>query len=486
MRRIAEDGDEADHNWSSRRAVCGISALRIARGSEFLRTRLDKILISFWFVPGLMALAGAFLSVIAIELDEALAGTGPFSGFIFVSDPQSARELLTTLLSSMITMASLVFSITMVVLSLAASQFGPRLIRSFMSSPQTQLVLGTFVMTIVYCLLALAANGSHEEGGPLPSASVTGALALALISVALLVLYLHGLARSIMSETVIERVGRELNEVLKTLPPLGAAAEPGAEEMMPADFEDRAAFLGPRKAGYVQAIEIESIVAAARSADALVGLYFRAGDFVLEDGRGIAVYPAERLDDELAGRVTACLMIGAHRTPQQDPDFSIRHLVEIAVRALSPGINDPYTAVSAINQLSASLSHLLGRALPPGVYRDDADAIRLICPRPTYGSLMAAAFDQIRQNGADKPVVVIHLLEAIGRIAPHASLPEQREALHRQLQIIVDAARRRTPDPSDLTDIERHAEAAQTLLHRSERAAQDERTRGRSAEGGVS
>lgn len=185
MLRIAEDGNEAVHDQSSRCAgscspddtVCGTSALKTARGSQFLRTRLDKILISFWFVPGLTALAGALLSVIAIELDEALAETGPLSGFIFVSDPDSARELLTTLLSSIITMASLVSSITMVVLGLAASQFGPRLIRSLMSSPQTQLVLGTFVMTIVYCLLALAASGSREDGGPLPSASVSGALA---------------------------------------------------------------------------------------------------------------------------------------------------------------------------------------------------------------------------------------------------------------------------------------------------------------------
>lgn len=455
-----------------------------ARRSQFLRTRLDKILVSFWFVPGLMAFAGALLSVAALYADGVLAEAD--TGLVFVSDRESARELLTTLLSSMITMASLVFSITMVVLSLAASQFGPRLIRSFMSSAQTQVVLGTFVMTIVYCLLVLAASGSRDDTGSLPSASVSGALVLVLVSLALLVVYLHGLARSIMSETVIERVGRELDAVLASLPPLRGQAEPVAEEVIPADFEDRAAFLGPREAGYVQAIELDSIVAAAEAADALVGLYFRAGDFVLEGGRGIAVYPAERLDDDLAERITACLMIGAHRTPQQDPDFSIRHLVEIAVRALSPGINDPYTAVSAINQLSACLSDLFDRALPPGVYRDGAGAIRLICPRPTYGSLIAAAFDQIRQNGADNLIIVIHLLEAIGRIAQHATLPEQREALRRQLQIIVDAARRRTPDPSDLTDIERHAEAAEAWLERSERAARDERARGRSAEGGVS
>src|SRR5690606_28988855 len=307
----------------------GWSAVSTARRSQFLRTRLDKILVSFWFVPGLMAFAGALLSVAALYADGVLAEAD--TGLVFVSDRESARELLTTLLSSMITMASLVFSITMVVLSLAASQFGPRLIRSFMSSAQTQVVLGTFVMTIVYCLLVLAASGSRDDTGSLPSASVSGALVLVLVSLALLVVYLHGLARSIMSETVIERVGRELDAVLASLPPLRGQAEPVAEEVIPSDFDDRAAFLVPRESGYVQAIELDSIVAAAQAADALVGLYFRAGDFVLEGGRGIAVYPAERLDDDLAERITACLMIGAHRTPQQDPDFSIRHLVEIAV-----------------------------------------------------------------------------------------------------------------------------------------------------------
>lgn len=426
---------------------------------EYLRT-------SFWFVPALMALGAGALLVGAEAYDRAVepVDTASLPWFVYVGAAEDARDILSTLLSSMITMATLVFSITMVVLTLAASQFGPRLIRSFMASPQTQLVLGAFVMTIVYCLLVLAFIASRDGAGRSSYMGVTVALALVLVSLGLLVFFLHTLARSIVSETVIERVGLELDALIDALEPVSRGASAPAADALPENFLRRAAFFGPARAGHVQVIDAESLAALADEADVLIALRFRAGDYVAQGGRGIGVCPAERVTDDLAAAIRRAILVGTHRTPVQDPEFSIRHLVEIAVRALSPGVNDPYTAIAAIDRLSASLARLMGRRLPSGAWRGSDGGLRAVVPMPTHATLLNAAFDQLRQNGAKMPVIAIHLLEALARIAEHARLPEQREALREQCRIVTEAARRDIADPSDLADITRRAEAAERAV----------------------
>jgi uncharacterized membrane protein len=433
------------------------------------RALWDYLKTSFWFVPAMLALAAALLALASLWLDARLAvfPAEAVPWLVYVSTADDARDVLSTLLSSMITMATLVFSITMVVLTLAANQFGPRLVRNFMASPQTQLVLGTFVMTIVFCLLILASIGRRGGTGLLPFSTVTLALVLTVVSVALLVFFLHALARSIMSETVIARVGRELDGVIDELAPLGPDDPDDPDDparVLPQDFDDEAAFFGPDKAGYVQAIEFDRLEAVARGADVLVGLSFRAGDYVVEGGQGIGVYPGDRDGDALKKAVRDCILIGVHRTPVQDLEFSIRHLVEIAVRALSPGVNDPYTAVAVLNQLSASLSRIMNRALPPSVFGDEDGKVRIICPRSTYASLMKAGFSQIRQNGADKPLVVIHMLEALARIAERARLPVQLDAIREQLTSVSAAAKDKIADRADREEIDRRSAAAEDVL----------------------
>ena len=420
--------------------------------SSRLRTGWDSIRTSFWFVPSLMMVAATGLAAVGFWLDFRFAGRDAQAvpWWVYVSSPDDARTVLSTLLSSMITMTSLVFSITMVVLSLAASQFGPRLIRNFMASPQTQTVMGTFVMTILYCLIVLASIGWRGSEGLSAFSTITIAIALMGVSVVLLVMFIHTLARSIVSETVIERVGRELDDTLDGLEPLPSRwllDEP--ENALPEDFEQRSARFGPEEPGYIQAIEFDQLIETARTCQIMIGLYFRPGDYVVEDGRGIAICPREHDSPALRGRILKAIIIGVHRTPVQDSEFSIRHLVEIGVRALSPGTNDPYTAVAVVHRLSASLSRLMGRALPPGVFRDGSGVVRVVCPRPSYASLARTAFDQIRQNGADKPLVVIHLLEAVARIAEHVSLSSQVEVLTEQLRVIEEDAGREIASTSE-------------------------------------
>lgn len=429
--------------------------------SSRLRTAWDSLRTSFWFVPSVMMVLASGLAAFGFWLDFSLSGRSErqVPWWVYFSRPDDARDVLSTILSSMITMTSLVFSVTIVVLSLAANQFGPRLIRNFMASPQTQVVLGTFVMTILYCLIVLGSIGRRGSEGPFPFSTVTMAIVLMAVSIILLVFFIHTLARSIVSETVIERVGEELDELLDELEPLPAnTPQDEPEDAIPEDVERRSAYFGPAVGGYIQGVEFEQLVEIGRSCDAVIGLRFRPGDYVAKGGRAIAVFPRERDGRVLREKILSAIVMGVHRTPMQDPEFPIRHLVEIGVRALSPGTNDPYTAVAVVHRLSASLSRLMELALPPGVFRDENGVVRVICPRPSYMTLTGAALDQIRQNGADKPLVVIHLLEAIARIAEHVTLPSQVKMLREQLRIIGEDAEREIASPADQADVRERIE----------------------------
>ena len=206
------------------------------------RTAWDNVHTSFWFVPSIMIVFAIGLAGLGFGLDVRFTGRNPNSvpWWIYVSSPDDARDVLSTLLSSMITMTSLVFSITMVVLTLAANQFGPRLIRNFMASPQTQIVLGTFVMTIFYYLIVLPSIGWRGEEGPFPFSTITVAIVLMGVNVGLLVMFIHTLARSIVSETVIEKVGHELDTLLGELEPLPSRLpEDEPEAALPQDFAER-------------------------------------------------------------------------------------------------------------------------------------------------------------------------------------------------------------------------------------------------------
>ena len=436
----------------------------IRRHIQRLRALWDALRTSFWFLPAVMSAVGAILTVLVIRFDRTLVGQESSSWFVYVGAPEDASDRLGTLLASMISMAALVFSITMVVLTLAASQFGPRLVRNFMASQKTQIVLGTSAMTIVFCLLAYGAVGGQHDAEQIATVTVPVALGLTLLSLGLLVMHIHSLAKSIMSETIIEWVGQELDHAIAQLPVLREGHAEDPEAALPPEFRDHADLFGPGKAGYVQALELERIVEIARRADVLVGLSFQAGDFVVRGGKGIGVYPAERSSAEVREQIARTISIGAHRTPVQDLDFAIRHLVEIAVRALSPGINDPYTAVSATNRLSASLAQLMERELPAGVIRDEDARIRLICPRPTYASVFAAALSQIRQNGGDKPIIVLTLLDLVARMGPHVRTEAQHAALMAEFERIRATATRCIEDPNDLEDVEKRACEAEKSL----------------------
>ena len=423
----------------------------------------------FWFVPTLMAVGAIGLAVIALNLDAGLPEEKARQFWLHSGGPEDARNLLSTVFSSMVTMATLVISITMVVLTLAASQLGPRLVRNFMNDLRTQLVFGIFLMTIIYCLLVLRTLNSELDISAVPHIAVTLGTALALINLFALLFFIHTLARSIISDTAIRRVDRDLrNAISRLLPTEGdgqpLVERPTADDVLPADFEERAASLWLSGEGYVQAIEYERLVEIACRRKAVVRLDFRAGHFVIRKSHKADIYPGRLLGPDLATEIEGAILVGDERTPVQDLEFSMRHLVEIAVRALSSGINDPFTAIAVIYRVGAALGELMRRELQPEVFSDAAGVVRVIGRASSFRGFVDVAFHQIRQAGATQPAVIIHMLSIIARVAVNVRLSSQRDALFDHAAIIAETGRRGASEASDIADIEHSYQAAQMAL----------------------
>lgn len=406
---------------------------------------------SLWALPLAMVFAACGLAYAALNVDIGPGGSSVW--FLFNGGSDQAPQFLSNLVTAMITMATLVVSITMVVLTLAAQQLGPRLIRSFMSDRRTQATLGLFVGTVVYLLLIL--RSTYGKADSVPNLAVTGGTVLVLVCVATLVVFVHHLAQSIIADNVIDRVGAQLDADISRLLPKDTAEQPET----PQDIDKRGAPVTLTKGGYVQAVDFQSIVHAAAQADAVVAFDIRAGHHIIP-GRVVAhVTPKKAATEEaLCHAIQSGVVIGRERTPVQDLEFSIRQLVEIALRALSPGINDPHTANAALDRLTLSIAFVMTRGLAKAVWEDQDGKVRVVAQVSTFDGICDAAFNEIRQQAL--PAVVIRMAECIGQLLQQAD-DSQRPALEKHLNLVMDAGRRCMAAKEDLEVLEARAKEAQ-------------------------
>lgn len=412
---------------------------------------------SLWFVPLLMSAAAVALAITLLTYGGGVVDDKSSYWLLYTGDAENARELLSALLSGMISMTSLIVSITMVVLTLAAGQIGPRLIRSFIQDRVTQVVLGLFVADILYLLVVFRTIDNGDNSVPhLAVSTGTGVTALCLL---VLLFYVHKLARSIIYDTVVRNVAAELRGTVHRLLPEGRRVEPP-----PPDLGKDLAWISLGGDGYIQSIDFDELITIACEADALIRLEVRPGHFVFREGEHIAVHPAAARTEEVCRRVRSALVVGSERTPTQDIEFGIRQLVEIATRALSPGLNDVFTALAVIDNLSAALADIFGRGLEPTVYCDPSGKVRLVRTVSDYEGIVGAAFDQIRQSGGSNPAVLIHLAEAVGRLSPAIRAEAQRRPLLDQLDMILTAGEQNITIPQDLNVLRERARVARDLL----------------------
>lgn len=423
---------------------------------------------SFWFVPSLMTSAAAVMAFATVALDRAKTEAWmQILDWAYTGGAAGASAVLSTIAGSMITIAGVVFSMTLVALSLTTSQLGPRLLRTFMNDRANQMVLGTFVATFVYCLLVLRTIRYPGEDAFVPHLSVTLGVTLALVSVGVLIYFIHHLSRSIQADVLVARLGREVVEEVDDLYPeqLGSSAED--VPIIPDAFEQEARPIPATADGYVQTIDPAPLMGIATEEDLLFQVELGPGSYVVAGRPLVRVHPADRLPEEITARVNNAFLLGPQRIPEQDFEFALYQLVEIAVRALSPGINDPFTAVRCVDRLGSALCRLAQREVPSPYRHDDNQRLRVIAPGMTFPAAVDAAFDNIRQHAASSMAVTIRLLETIPVIAEFTQQPEDRAALRAQAETIVQTARTAVPDGTDRDTVEQRYHEAREALQTS-------------------
>lgn len=408
-----------------------------------LQTIWEDVRTSLWALPFLMIAVAALMAIFASRISIDIQGDPVW--FLYSGNAKDAPDFLSNLVAAMITLATLAISITMVVLTLAAQQLGPRLIRIFMSDLRTQAMLGLFVATVVYLLLVMRS----VYGDTVPNLAVTIGSALVILSVIVLLIFVHHLARSIVSDNVLEHVGSEIDGSARHLLP---AQTHEVSEQLPRP-EGSPAELRLRCEGYVQALDHSAIVEAACNADAVVELNLKPGHLLLPGVAIGSIWPADALSDDLVHAVEHGVLVGWQRTSVQDIEFSLRQMVEVGSRALSPGVNDPYTAMVTIDRLSISLVHIMRRRPAQTQWCDEDGVLRLLVHPASFDGLIDASFNMLRQYGEGSAAVLIRLADRL-RDLYELSDTNQRAAICRHLEMVLRAGRRSLPEPNDLAALE--------------------------------
>ena len=359
----------------------------------------------------------------------------PVDGQLWPGDGESASTTLQTVATAVITATSLTFSLVVVALQLASQQFSPRLLREFARDRVIQSVLAVLVATFVYALTVLRSLGTDQR--PLPALAVLVGFLLGIVSAAALVSFLSHIARAIRVDTMMVTVHAETQAVMRRSYPI--LEEPGA----PAPGQDLpgpdgGAVLVAHRSGFVQSLTVQRLVADMAKHGAFVRVAVRPGDHVTEGTPVATAWSVERAIDveELTAALSAAISYGYERTFEQDVAFGFRQLSDIAVKALSPGINDPTTAIHALGHASDLLRDLQGRQLGPGVFDDASGAPRVLMPDRDHRYYLDLAIGQVRRYGAAEPTVLVALLVMLRDIATAVRSEKQRDEILRQVDLV--------------------------------------------------
>lgn len=415
------------------------------------------------------------LSLTALYLDERLLEE-TLTGYpwVFTGSPEAARQILSTIASSIMTVAALAFSMTMVALTLASSQFGPRILRNFIKDTGNQVVLGTFLATYIYCLNVLRSVKGMEDNSFVPQISISLAIVFLLASIGVLIYFIHHMVTSIQANYIVADISKELQRIIRRLYPERDTINRLPEHTSLPRFEVEQLENGqiPVRAhqdGYLQTIDYDALLKVAVDFNLRFYISLRPGAYVIQEHPLLTIPFQVAKMEELACRVNEAFILGPRQTPTQDVEFSIDQLVEIAIRALSPGINDPFTAMTCIDHLGNALALLFRRPEPSPYHFDQKGQLRIMTRNITTPGVIDAAFNQIRQYGRTSVPVMIRLLETISRIALDAHTEEIRDALYKQAVIIEHSGQEAFPEEFDRAALKKRFDAVQRALAVSSR-----------------
>ena len=415
--------------------------------------RLHKLIhdlrSTFWLVPALLVALCVLAAFSAVGAEGAEWIPKPLLAILYQGGESGARTLLGAIATSTIGVTGTLFSITIAALTLASSQMGPRLLDNFTRDRGNQVVLGVFLGAFAYCLVVLRQVRGGEDDLFVPRLALAGAMLLAALCVALLVYYVHHMSSRINIDTVIDLVRRDFFAALDSQ----TQPKPDVSPLQPADIDldwSQARPVHDPRNGYLQQLETTDLAAWALANDARIRLLVRPGDFIMAGGCVALVWPPEVEGAEKA--VVEATALSARRTSGADLEYSARQLVEVAVRALSPGINDPMTAIAVLDQLASALCRVASRSFVSGVTVRDGRVV-LVRPVSDYAGLVDISFDMIRQNGAGSPAVLIRILELLTLVAELERDPERLAVLQVHADKVMADGRRCIGNASDLADL---------------------------------
>jgi uncharacterized membrane protein len=412
---------------------------------------------SFWFLPSLIVAFNAVLAVGLIEVDA----SGRWAWMddwprLFGAGAAGARGMLATIAGSMMTVVGVTFSMTLVTLALASSQYTSRILRNFMSDRVTQVVLGIFAGVFTYCLIVLRTIRGGDEGGFVPSLSVAFSVVLAIGGIGTLIFFIHHIASSIQASSIIASVAQETLVAVDRIFPENLGRAPGDDDADPSPLPLPARnwqAVVARRNGYLQRVDNEALLRLAREHKTIVRMERGIGEFVVENTPLASLALENPPDEEIQAALRAAYNIDRYRTVEQDCAFGIRQLVDMALRALSPGINDTTTAVMCVDYLTAILARLATQGIPSSHRHEDGE-LRVIALGPTFASLVAESFDQIRGSASGNLGIMLRMLGALQTIARLTTSERRREVLREQMECIAEVADRTIKSPQERTRFE--------------------------------
>lgn len=411
------------------------------------RYRWDRLLVSFWFTPALMALVAMLLAWVMYWIDshlpnEVLAN----SRFVLAGTTDELRSSLLSNAGTVLATAGVVFTLLTLPLSTVAAQYGSRLLRLFLGDRTAQFVLGMFVATFVYCIFAALAIPPAEVEPESPQLTATVGVYLMLVTFATLILLVQHISTMLQAPNIAAAAGAELLEVVRAEITEEIVNDVDGDDGLEAMSDAAGAPMSLAEAegypvravatGYIQFVDPEIMLTLAREKDLVIRLLHQPGQFVRRSTVVALVWPADRVDQEVAKLIHRAYQLGNVRTPTQDIEYAVNQLTEMAVRAMSPAINDPFTAMTCLDHIGVGLVEFMQCGDRSSRYYDKGGRLRLLLEPVTFAALLGAAFGMLRHASCDNANVLLHMLEVIDAIGRETTAPAARQELLRHASLI--------------------------------------------------
>jgi len=416
------------------------------------RHRWDRLMVSFWFAPALMALTAVLLAWAMYRLDnlipnEALEG----SRLVLSGTPGELRSSLLNMAGIVLATAGVVFTLFTLPLSTVAAQYGSRLLRIFLRDRTTQFVLGMFVATFVYCVAAALSILPAKVQPDGPQLTATVGVYLELATFASLLLLVQHISTMLQAPNIAAAAGAELLNVVNA--EISADMKSGDDsnarleirppsQGIPDNLSEMEGYsVRLRRTGYIQFIDTDSLLYLAREKNLVIRLLLKPGQFVTPSVVAALVWPPDWVDEHLDQLINRAFQIGNVRTPTQDVEYAINQLTEMAVRAMSPAINDPFTAMTCLDHMGNGLKKFIRQSEKCSHYTDRDGRLSLAFGQVTFDTLLSAAFDMLRHASCNNANVLLHMLEVIDAIGQESNASEVRQLLLHHVKLIQDESR---------------------------------------------